>query len=169
MSKGKTTLIQKDPSKGNAPNKYRPISCLLMMWKILTAQIKGRDLLLTNKPRIVPWIIERMPQRIQRQSRVTLHRSTNPKWKQDQTKKPSNGLDWIQRGIWYVSAKLDNKLSQNVQNIQWSHKLHQENHENLESWIDSRRKKPGWNKNPKRYFPRRCTITLTIHNCHDVT
>ena len=39
MTKGKTTLIQKDPSKGTAPNNYRPITCLPMMWKILTAQI----------------------------------------------------------------------------------------------------------------------------------
>ena len=39
MTKGKTTLIQKDPSKGTVPNNYRPITCLPMMWKILTAQI----------------------------------------------------------------------------------------------------------------------------------
>ena len=42
MTKGKTTLIQKDPSKGTAPNNYRPITCLLMMWKILTAQIREK-------------------------------------------------------------------------------------------------------------------------------
>ena len=42
MSKGKTILIQKDPSKGTAPNNYRPITCLPMMWKILTAQIREK-------------------------------------------------------------------------------------------------------------------------------
>ena len=36
----KTTLIQKDPSKGTAPNSYRPITCLPMMRKILTAEIR---------------------------------------------------------------------------------------------------------------------------------
>ena len=41
--------------------------------------------------------------------------------------------------------------------------------ENLESGADSRRKKLSWNKDPKRDFPRRCTITLTIHNSHDAT
>ena len=40
MTKGKTTLIQKNPSKGTDPNNYRPITCLPMMWKILTAQIR---------------------------------------------------------------------------------------------------------------------------------
>ena len=40
MTKGKTKLIQKDPSKGTGPNNYRPITCLPMTWKILTAQIR---------------------------------------------------------------------------------------------------------------------------------
>ena len=42
-------------------------------------------------------------------------------------------------------------------------------HEKLESWINSRRKKLGWNKDSKRDFQRRCTITPTIHNCLDAT
>ena len=130
---------------------------------------KGRDLLLANKPRIVLWGTERMLQRIQRHSRVTLHRSTHPKWEQDQTEKSIYGLDWLQIGIWYGSAKLDNKLSQNVRNITWSHKLYREKHENQESGIDCRWKKLSWSKDTKRYFSRRCTITVTIHNCHDAT
>ena len=40
MTKGKNTLIQKDLSKGIAPNNYKPIICLPMMWKILIAQIR---------------------------------------------------------------------------------------------------------------------------------
>ena len=130
---------------------------------------KGRDSILANKPQIVSWGTERMPQRIQRHSRVTLHRSTHPNRGQDQTGKSSYGLNWLRKGLWYGSAKLDNKLPQNVQNITWSHKLHRENHENLESGIDSRRRKLSWNKDPKRYISRRCTITIIFHNCHDVT
>ena len=42
MTKGKTTLIQKHPSIGTAPNNYRPITFLPMMWKILTAQIRDK-------------------------------------------------------------------------------------------------------------------------------
>ena len=40
ITKGKTTLIRKDPRKETVPNNYRPITCLPMMWKILTAQIR---------------------------------------------------------------------------------------------------------------------------------
>ena len=42
MPKKKTTLIQKDTLKRTAPSNYRPITCLPMMWKILTAQIKDK-------------------------------------------------------------------------------------------------------------------------------
>ena len=40
MTKEKTTLVQKYPSKGTAPNNYRPITCLRMTWKILIAQMR---------------------------------------------------------------------------------------------------------------------------------
>ena len=36
MTKGKRTLIQKDPEKENAANKYCPIAYLPLMWKLLT-------------------------------------------------------------------------------------------------------------------------------------
>ena len=160
MTNGRTTLIQKDPSERTAPKQ-------LQTHKLPTNHVeninstKGRDLLLANKPQIVPWETERMLQRIQRHNRVTLHRSIHSKRELDQTEKSSYGLDWLQKGIWYGSA--------NEQNIRWSHKLYRENHENLKSGIDSRRKKLSWNKYPKRYFSRRCSIKVTIHNWHDAT
>ena len=40
MIKGKTIFIQKDPLKGTAPNNYRLITCLPMMWKIQSVQIR---------------------------------------------------------------------------------------------------------------------------------
>ena len=40
MTKGKSTLIQKDLLKGTTPNHYRSITSLWKMWKILTAQIR---------------------------------------------------------------------------------------------------------------------------------
>ena len=107
---------------------------------------KGKDLLLGNKPGFIPGRIERILQRIQRLSRITLHRSTHRKWQQDKTEKSSYGLNWLQKGIWYGSTKLDNTLSQNLQNITRSHKLHRKDHANLESGTDSRRKKLSSNK-----------------------
>ena len=83
-------------------------------------------------------------------------------------KKSSYGLDGLQKGIWYGSAKLDNKLPQNVQNIRWSHKLYGENHENMESGIDSWRKNLSGSEDPKRYISRRCAITVTTYNCDDL-
>ena len=42
MVTGRTTLIQKDPEKGNVANNYRPIACLHLMWKLLTGIISER-------------------------------------------------------------------------------------------------------------------------------
>jgi len=36
MTSGKTALIMKNPVKGKQPGKYRPITCLPLMWKKLT-------------------------------------------------------------------------------------------------------------------------------------
>ena len=36
MTFGKTVLCQKDLAKGNAVGKYRPISCLTFIWKLMT-------------------------------------------------------------------------------------------------------------------------------------
>lgn len=39
MTKGKTVLIQKDKAKGTVVGNYRPITCLPLMWKVLTGII----------------------------------------------------------------------------------------------------------------------------------
>ena len=36
LTRGTTLLLQKDKSKGNVLNNYRPITCLPLMWKLLT-------------------------------------------------------------------------------------------------------------------------------------
>ena len=39
MTHGHTVLCQKDPRKGNTADNYRPITCLPLMWKLLTGVI----------------------------------------------------------------------------------------------------------------------------------
>ena len=77
-------------------------TALLRSARILRSVLETCRKSLANKPRIVPWGKERMPQRIESHSRVTLHRSVHPKREQDQTEKSSYGLDWLQKIIWYV-------------------------------------------------------------------
>ena len=38
-TKGRTVLIMKDPVKGTTASNYRPITCLPLMWKLLTGII----------------------------------------------------------------------------------------------------------------------------------
>ena len=39
LTKGRTTLLQKDKSRGNITSNYGPITCLPLMWKLLTGVI----------------------------------------------------------------------------------------------------------------------------------
>ena len=39
LTRGKASLLQKDKSKGNVASNYRPITCLPLMWKLLTGVI----------------------------------------------------------------------------------------------------------------------------------
>ena len=39
LTRGKTSFMQKDKSKGNVASNYRPITCLPLMWKLLTGVI----------------------------------------------------------------------------------------------------------------------------------
>ena len=39
LTRGRTLLLQKDKSKGNVGSNYRPITCLPLMWKLLTGAI----------------------------------------------------------------------------------------------------------------------------------
>ena len=39
LTGGRTSLLQKDKSKGNVASNFRPITCLLLMWKLLIAVI----------------------------------------------------------------------------------------------------------------------------------
>ena len=39
LTRGSTSLLQKDKSKGNVTSNYRPTTCLPLMWKLLTGVI----------------------------------------------------------------------------------------------------------------------------------
>ena len=39
LTRARTSLLQKDKSKGNLANNYRPITCLPLLWKLLTGVI----------------------------------------------------------------------------------------------------------------------------------
>ena len=92
MTEGKNILIQKDPSKETTTKNYGPITCLSMMWEILTAQIRkeiyysltSRDCSLRNR---------KDGTKDPEAQQSYLRRPTHPKCEQDQTEKSSYGLD----------------------------------------------------------------------------
>ena len=42
MDTGRTAIVQRDRSKGNVAGNYRPITCLPIMWRLLTGIISER-------------------------------------------------------------------------------------------------------------------------------
>ena len=140
-----------------------------MMWKILMAQIKEEIYDSLTSCRLFPE--EQKGSRmwtkgIEELLYINQHILNESKTRR---KNLSMALTDYKKSIWYSTSKLDNKLPQNVQDIRWSHEHYRENHENLESRIDSKREKLGWSEDPKGYIPGRCTITITICNSDDAT
>ncbi len=54
MTYGRTVLCQKDPAKGRAVDNYRPISCLPLMWKLLTGMIAEEIYGFLEREKILP-------------------------------------------------------------------------------------------------------------------
>ena len=54
MTTGKNVLCQKDPRKGNAVDNYRPISCLPMMWKLMTGIISDSVYKFLDENEVLP-------------------------------------------------------------------------------------------------------------------
>ena len=55
MTTGRTVLIPKDPRKGNIPSNYRPITCLPIMYKIMTAMISECVFDHLSSNNVLPW------------------------------------------------------------------------------------------------------------------
>ena len=54
FNKGRTALLQKDKSKGNIASNYKPITCLPLMWKLLSAVIADQIYGLLDQQKLLP-------------------------------------------------------------------------------------------------------------------
>ena len=54
MIKGKTYLIMKDPNKGFKPGNFRPITCLPIMWKLLSGILADSMYLHLEAQKLIP-------------------------------------------------------------------------------------------------------------------
>ena len=54
LTRGRTSLLQKDESKGNAANNYRPITSLPLMWKFLTGVIADQIYAHLDQEKLLP-------------------------------------------------------------------------------------------------------------------
>ena len=54
LTRGRTSLLQKDRSKGNVASNYRPMTCLLLMWKLQTGVIAGQIYSHLDQEKLLP-------------------------------------------------------------------------------------------------------------------
>ena len=54
LTRGRTSLPQKDNSKGNVASNYRPITCLPLMWKSLTGVITDQIYAHLDQEKLLP-------------------------------------------------------------------------------------------------------------------
>ena len=50
----RTSLLQKDKNKGNVASNYRPITCLPLMWKLLTGVIADQIYTHLDQEKLLP-------------------------------------------------------------------------------------------------------------------
>ena len=51
---GRSSLLQKDKSKGNKASNYRPVTCLPLMWKLLTGVIADQIYAHLDQAKLLP-------------------------------------------------------------------------------------------------------------------
>ena len=54
FTKGRTSLLQKDKSKGNVASNFRPITCLPLKWKLLTGVIANQIYTHFDQKKLLP-------------------------------------------------------------------------------------------------------------------
>ena len=54
LTRGRTSLLQKDKSRGNVASNYRPITCLPLMWKLLTGVIADQIYAHLDQEKLLP-------------------------------------------------------------------------------------------------------------------
>ena len=54
LTRERTSLLQKDKNKGNVASNYRPITCLPLIWKLLTGVIADQIYAHLDKEKLLP-------------------------------------------------------------------------------------------------------------------
>ena len=164
MTKGKTTLIQKDPSKGTSPNNYRPITCPPMTWKILTTQIREKIYYSLTSRGLFP--DEQKGYRKGSWGTSELLYIEQHILNESKTRRKNLAMAWI-----------DNKKAYDMVQQSWiinCLRIYKISHEVI-NFIEKTMKTWGMELKVRGRslaeikIQRGCIITLTIHNSHDAT
>ena len=146
---------KKTPQKGTALNNCRLITCLSILWKIQTAQVRVEiyNSLMSRGPYLKE---QKGCRKWTRATGELLINTSSRRARQDGKTLLWPGLTTKKHMIWSC------KLSQNVQDIRQSNKVYRKYSGRLETRTDRRRKRLNRRKNLERNLPERCAITITV-------
>ena len=149
--------------KTTAPNNYRSITCLPMMWKMLSAQIREE----IYYPLINRGLFPEEEKGCRKETRATgkLLYIYQHIINESKAKRKNLAMAWIDNKkafdmvpkSWITQCLKIFKISDEV-----IKSIERGNHGNLKSGINRRRKKLKWGENPVRDFPGRSAITITM-------
>ena len=54
LTRGRTSLLQKNKSKGNVASNYRAITCLPLMWKLMTGVVADQIYVHIDQQKVLP-------------------------------------------------------------------------------------------------------------------
>ena len=106
LTRGRTSLLQKDKSKGNAASNYRPITCLPLMSKLLTEVIAYETYAHLDQKKLLP----EGHKGCRKGSRGTNDLLYIDRAVIKEVKSLSNGLDRLQESLCYGSTFVDYRM-----------------------------------------------------------
>ena len=90
--------------------------------------------------------------------------------KESKAKQKNIVVAWTtKKSQWFGPANLDYRMSENVQNIRRSHKIHLKSRERLGSGIKNRKKNFNVSESSERHLPGRYAVDLTVCYNNDAT
>ena len=154
--------------RGTAPNNYKPVMGLSMMWEILATQIREGIYYSLISRRLLPEQLKGC-RKGTRSTGDVLYIDQHILKESNMTEKSIYAVDWLRKSIWYIPAKLDNRLFQNVQVTAEVIKFIKNTMEKWTVELTALGKSLTEVKNLERDLPGRCTIFITICNSDGAT
>ena len=168
MTTGRTALVQKDKSKGNVASNYKPITCLPIMWKLLTGIISERLCNYLEETNTIP----RQQKGCRRKcsgtkDQLLIDEMVMMNSKREKKNEPEYGMDRLQEGLQHDTTLMADRMPGNIRCKGKHHQIPQEHNAQLEDNSYKLWNQVSKGQHRKRDLPRRLIISTAFHSSID--